>query len=216
MADSESMRALLALLALQKQASKKNPSAAANRGKTREEKERLQRELDVLNAQIRASAAPLEAFGLVRLKQGKQGRVVKYVTTGIGPDVVAQLQTYFASSAGIETLKRLRQLGIAPKGGAGSSDVGLSGLTFVLTGTFETMSRTEATDHILSLGGSVTSSVSSNTDYVVAGESPGATKTGAAEKLGVPVVDEAALLRLLGAPPSSAPRPWTQQADLFE
>jgi DNA ligase (NAD+) len=72
----------------------------------------------------------------------------------------------------------------------------LSGKTFVLTGTLPDLTREDATERITRAGGRVTSSVSKKTDYVVAGDSPGS-KLEKAERLGVPVVDEAALLELL-------------------
>jgi DNA ligase (NAD+) len=72
----------------------------------------------------------------------------------------------------------------------------LSGRTLVLTGTLPDLTREQATERILAAGGRVTSSVSKNTDYVVAGEAAGS-KLEKAERLGVPVLDEAGLLELL-------------------
>lgn len=75
--------------------------------------------------------------------------------------------------------------------------VDVAGKTFVLTGTFPTMKRTEATKRIKAAGGKVSGSVSKKTDYVVAGDDPGS-KHEKALSLGVTVIDEAALLTLLG------------------
>ena len=72
----------------------------------------------------------------------------------------------------------------------------LAGKAFVLTGTLPDLTREEATERILAAGGRVTSGVSKKTDYVVAGESPGS-KLAKAERLEVPVLDEAGLLALL-------------------
>ncbi len=66
----------------------------------------------------------------------------------------------------------------------------------MLTGTLPELTREQATERIISAGGRVTGSVSKKTDYVVAGDSAG-TKLAKAEKLGVPVLDEAGLLALL-------------------
>jgi DNA ligase (NAD+) len=72
----------------------------------------------------------------------------------------------------------------------------LLGNTFVLTGTLQTLTREEATEKLQSLGAKVASTVSAKTSYVVVGESPGS-KLSKAEKLGVRIIDEAALLELL-------------------
>ena len=66
----------------------------------------------------------------------------------------------------------------------------------MLTGTLPDLTREEATERIVAAGGKVTGSVSKKTSYVVAGDSPGS-KLAKAEKLGVPVIDEAGLLALL-------------------
>jgi DNA ligase (NAD+) len=72
----------------------------------------------------------------------------------------------------------------------------------VITGTLEALSRTEAEEAVIARGGKVTSSVSKRTSYVVAGESPGS-KLAKAESAGVPVLDEAAFVRLLADGPEA-------------
>ena len=74
----------------------------------------------------------------------------------------------------------------------------LDGKVFVITGTLPTMGRKEAADRIRSAGGKVTGSVSKKTDFLVAGEAAGS-KLQKATALGVPVLDEAALLELVGS-----------------
>jgi DNA ligase (NAD+) len=74
-------------------------------------------------------------------------------------------------------------------------DLRLKGQTFVLTGTLPNLTRDEAAERIEALGGKVSGSVSKKTNYVVAGEKAGS-KLDKAIELGVPIVDEAALLSL--------------------
>jgi len=117
---------------------------------------------------------------------------------GIGPVVAATVEQYLADPHNRETLAKLRAHGLrfveeAPRRAEGP----LSGKTFVLTGTLDTLSRTEAGERIAALGGKVSSSVSARTDYVVAGASPGS-KLAKAQKAGVEVIDEQAFLALLG------------------
>jgi DNA ligase (NAD+) len=71
----------------------------------------------------------------------------------------------------------------------------LTGKTFVLTGTLPTLTREAAREFIERRGGRVSGSVSKKTDYVVVGESPGS-KADDARRLGVKILDEAALLAL--------------------
>ena len=73
---------------------------------------------------------------------------------------------------------------------------GLAGLTFVLTGTLPTLSRSEAATLIKEKGGKVAGSVSAKTSYVVAGEAAGSKLTRATE-LGVRIIDEATLLQMI-------------------
>ena len=75
--------------------------------------------------------------------------------------------------------------------------VAVAGKTFVVTGTLPTLKRTEATKRIKAAGGKVSGSVSKKTDYVVAGEDPGS-KHEKAQTLGVAILDEAALIEMLG------------------
>jgi len=75
----------------------------------------------------------------------------------------------------------------------------LMGKTFVITGTLAALSREEAKARIEALGGKVTNSLSSRTDYLVVGESPG-TKLDKATKLGVATLDEKAFVALLESP----------------
>ena len=77
----------------------------------------------------------------------------------------------------------------------------LAGKTFVLTGTLPHLGRDAAKDMLEAAGAKVSGSVSARTHYVVAGAEPG-TKFEKAQKLGVPILDEAGMLALLGQPPA--------------
>jgi DNA ligase (NAD+) len=82
---------------------------------------------------------------------------------------------------------------------ARSEIAAITGKTFVLTGTLPTLKRDEAGDRIKLAGGKISGSVSKKTDFVVAGEEAGS-KLDKAKELGVSVIDEAELLRMLGQP----------------
>ena len=100
-------------------------------------------------------------------------------------DVIEQLL-----SAGIEA-QDVKQLAADSQ-----SNSEFSGKTVVITGTLPTMSRDEAKDKLLAAGAKVTGSVSAKTDYLLAGDKAGS-KLAKAEKLGVQVIDEGVMLKLL-------------------
>ncbi len=120
----------------------------------------------------------------------------------IGPIVAAHISHFFDERGNRDVIEKLT----APlkKGGAGihwpapkkAANGPLAGKTFVLTGTLTGVTRDEATALIESHGGKVTNSVSKQTDYVVAGSEAGS-KLAKAEKLGVAVIGEAELMKLL-------------------
>ena len=127
---------------------------------------------------------------------------------GIGPKIAESIIAWFQDSANQRVVEKLRSYCVVlqqeslPKAVVAPSDTTpLVGLTFVVTGTLSALSRTEAEGRLKGLGGKVTSSVTKKTSYVVVGESPGS-KAANAEKLGIPVLDEDALLHLLEAPSS--------------
>ena len=118
----------------------------------------------------------------------------------IGYEVARYTVAYFAGERGRRALARLAELGIAPVAArlATAPVAGVfTGKTFVLTGTLPALSREEATALIEGAGGKVSGSVSRKTRYVLAGEEAGS-KLAKARELGVPVIDEAELRRMLG------------------
>ncbi|MBJ7331790.1 MAG: NAD-dependent DNA ligase LigA [Solirubrobacteraceae bacterium] len=118
-------------------------------------------------------------------------------TPGVGAKMADTILAQLRDEHMWELIQDLRGQGLqfeleGPPPGEGH----LAGKTFVLTGSLPDLTREEATERILGAGGRVTSSVSKKTDYVVAGESAGS-KLAKAERLEVPVIDEAGLLELL-------------------
>jgi DNA ligase (NAD+) len=93
-------------------------------------------------------------------------------------------------------IAQLRAAGVRWARRATAGGVTLAGLGFVLTGTLPTMSRDEASELIRAHGGTVSSSVSRKTSYVLAGEDAGS-KLERARELGVPVIGEPELMRLI-------------------
>ncbi|MES2993819.1 MAG: NAD-dependent DNA ligase LigA, partial [Pseudomonadota bacterium] len=117
----------------------------------------------------------------------------------VGPIVAQSIHTFFAQPHNREIVEQLRACGIVWKEDDGTADTSpkpLLGQTFVLTGTLPTLSRDEAKDRIEAAGGKVSGSVSKKTSVVVAGAEAGS-KLDKATELGIPVIDEAALLALL-------------------
>jgi DNA ligase (NAD+) len=119
-------------------------------------------------------------------------------TPSIGEKMAASIHAQLAEERMRRLIGELRELGLRfHEEGPPPSEGPLAGCTLVLTGTLPDLTREAATERILAAGGRVTGSVSKKTDYVVAGESAGS-KLEKAERLGVPVIDEAGLLELLG------------------
>jgi DNA ligase (NAD+) len=119
---------------------------------------------------------------------------------GVGSILAQSIHTYFREPDSIELLARLKQAGLNFGSTEELADAvagPLVGKSFVLTGTLPNLTRDQASERIEAAGGRVISSVSAKTDYVLAGEAAGS-KLAKAEKLGIPVIDEAELLRLLG------------------
>ncbi|ELZ31970.1 NAD-dependent DNA ligase LigA [Halorubrum distributum] len=111
----------------------------------------------------------------------------------VGPEVAGSIRAFFDREENRAAIEGLRERGVDPEpfetdAGDGSADA-LDGLTFVFTGSLS-VPRSEAQAHVEARGASATSSVSGNTDYLVAGESPGRSKRDDADAEGVPVVDE--------------------------
>lgn len=115
----------------------------------------------------------------------------------VGPKVAHSIHSFFRVEQNRELVERLRQAGLVFTHTVQQPlSTALAGLVFVLTGTLPTLSRDEAKKKIEDAGGKVTGSVSKKTNYVVAGEEAGS-KLDKARELGIEVLDEAALLKML-------------------
>ena len=115
----------------------------------------------------------------------------------IGPSISKSIKQFFSDKKNVKLIEELRKSGltfISEKKEIVQSV--LTGKTFVLTGTLSSLSRDDAGARIIALGGKVTSSVSKNTDFVIAGEKAGS-KLSKAESLGVKVLDESTFLKML-------------------
>ncbi len=115
---------------------------------------------------------------------------------GIGPQIAESIVSYFSDRSNREHSGRLLREGIRFERVARSRVSAVAEKTFVMTGSLSSMKRSEAKEQILRRGGRVSSSVSSSTDYLVMGESPGS-KLQRAEALGVAILKEEEFLRLL-------------------
>ncbi len=116
----------------------------------------------------------------------------------VGPVVAAHVAAFVASSDHRKVIARLRKEGVAWADVARPRVEGqpFAGMTFVITGTLDSMSREEAQEALVALGAKVSGSVSKKTRYVVAGADPGS-KLKKATELGVEVLDEAQFAALL-------------------
>ncbi len=116
----------------------------------------------------------------------------------VGPAVAESIRAFFHEKHNRDVIKKLRKAGIHwPKPEVvNKSKQTLQGKIFVLTGTLEKMTRDEAKQALQARGAKVTGSVSKKTDYVVGGKDPGS-KYDKAQQLGVRILDEAGLRKLL-------------------
>lgn len=118
---------------------------------------------------------------------------------GVGDVIALSLVDWFAIEDNRELIEALREAGVSlerdesEKPAEGEEAI-FKGLTFVVTGTLPTLGRKDAQQYIKDRGGKVASSVSSKTDFLVLGENPGS-KADKASALGIPVLDEEALIQ---------------------
>jgi DNA ligase (NAD+) len=118
---------------------------------------------------------------------------------GIGPERATAIAEWFADEANLALIEDLRQLGLRLETGEELEPVegALTGHTYVITGTLERWTREQAAAELEARGAKVAGSVSKKTTGVVVGEEPGGAKLKKAREAGVPILDEAALVKLL-------------------
>ncbi len=122
---------------------------------------------------------------------------------GVGPTIAESLIEWFAVDWHTEIIRKWAEAGVTMEDERDESTPRtLEGLTVVVTGSLERLSRDQAKEAILSRGGKASGSVSKKTDYVVVGENAG-TKADKAEQLGVPILDEAGFEALLEGGPAA-------------
>ena len=148
---------------------------------------------EVMAADLAAHAGSLDALAEASAEDLQ-------AVEGVGPNVSEAVVDWFARRGNRRVLGKLNKEGVWPKAevrSARATAAGgvFAGQTFVITGTLPTLSRDEAKAYIEARGGKVTDSVSKKTSYLVVGEAAGSKLT-KAQSLGVPLLDEAALLAL--------------------
>jgi len=145
------------------------------------------------------AAALANHFGSIKELQGATEEQIQEVPD-VGPVVAAHVYKFFQEKHNRDVLaalsKHIQLKAQARKAASGEGP--LAGKTFVLTGSLDSMSRDQASERIVELGGKVAGSVSKKTSYVVAGAEAGS-KLAKAQELGVVVLDEKAFLELLNS-----------------
>ncbi len=133
-------------------------------------------------------------FGTIeRLRSASQEHLM--LVEGVGPNMAREVHLYFQGH-GAQLVRKLLDAGVQPQAVEAVGDGPFTGKTFVFTGTLDTMSRPDAEALVRKLGGKAAGSVSSKTDYVVAGPGAGS-KLERAQKLKLTILDEEQFKALL-------------------
>jgi DNA ligase (NAD+) len=163
----------------------------------------LERLLVALNIRHVGPTVAKELARHLRTLEGIQQAPVDQIAAigGIGPTIAAAVRAWFDTPRNAELVRALIGLGVRTDTDlaepAAVESLALAGTTFVITGTLEAMTREEAKERLEALGAKVSGSVSAKTSALIAGAEAGSKLDKAKEK-GVPVLDEAALGKLLG------------------
>jgi DNA ligase (NAD+) len=136
-----------------------------------------------------------QEFGSIqRLRDASEEELLQ--VEGVGPNMAGKIRAFFQGHGG-QLATRLLEAGVQPEAEEQRSEGPLTGKSFVFTGSLERISRPEAEELVRRHGGKATSSVSSRTDYVVAGAGAGS-KLDTAQRLKVTVLDEDGFWQLVG------------------
>jgi DNA ligase (NAD+) len=196
------------------------PMSSEERASRKQQFERLKNEILILGEKLEKEGVVKRNKKWAQLAEKNSKAVPEFVTI-VGTKVAKNIVDFFASKTGRKVLSRLQKLGIDPKGvsktsgtSAASGNLPFSGKAFVLTGSLANMTRDNATDEIRARGGSVVGAVSSNTDFVVAGEKAGS-KLEKANELGVKILTEKEFLKMLGSRPQPEQKDKKTQKELF-
>jgi len=119
------------------------------------------------------------------------------VVNEIGPEIAASIVEFFHERKNINVMKKFSKGGVTPQRKEATANAPLQGKSFVFTGSMEGMGRTEAKALVENLGGTVLSSVTKNTTYVVAGSEPGS-KLDKARSSGIKILSEEEFLKIIG------------------
>ena len=177
-----------------------------------------------LNDRIRTLYLSLKHSGMditLKEKTKKNGNPpLISITSILEANACKSIAVFFSDDLGKRTVERLSILNINPDTTTQKDDTAkpsstsaISGKSFVLTGSLPTLSRDQASELIRHAGGSVTGSVSKNTDFLLAGESAGS-KLDRARELNVRALSENEFLELLGK--RKPMKPGAAQGSLFE
>ena len=133
-------------------------------------------------------------------RRNRDEPLLEAMLPGVGPEIIRSVANFLSQAHNREVIEALLERGVRPEARKQASRRAgaLTGKSFVLTGTLPNLSRDEAAARIQAEGGRVTGSVTKKTHYVVVGAEPGA-KYEKARELGITVLDEADLLKLLEA-----------------
>ncbi len=136
-----------------------------------------------------------EHFSSLQKLMGADAETLKSIDQ-IGPAMAESIHGYFKEPRNRKVIEQLLEAGLKPKAQKAVTGGKLAGKTFVLTGTLPNYNRSEVEKMIKEAGGRTSSSVSKNTDYLIAGADPGS-KLDKANKLGVKILNEKQFLEML-------------------